>query len=428
MSKKKDRSRRRLGFFDPPKISDKEPTALPKNDQPSHYRASDDNDISPEEFRILKEVIGTVEEEEEDSIVSSLLFEQQQDQEQQQHIVVHHSCTEDLSWLNQLHNYDNNICSRIHIHIYSNCEDNRQDLNRIIPLIKDCITIHRIHNNYGTENDYAYLHHIVEYYDSLPSMLSFIQGGGIMENPHVIYDMLNNIPGTTYRDLSRHVRDGWHFQEVGLMKGKGEDNIEEVFPYLKERQSWKTGWRSMFSVSREQIRNHELSSYSNILDMLRTKGRCIFPNCHLEVWYSILFGCDPDHLVDDDLQKSLCESGTYPNLSKPVFGDVDLQKNGYRNYPGDKSAAKETNYKKCGTKMALYSTSLSNGELMCITLSEDHSNNNEPQPAVVLSIENLYQELIVGETWKADFSNVTFNKPSQFTSIGIGKLIDTQRL
>jgi hypothetical protein len=50
------------------------------------------------------------------------------------------------------------------------------------PAIAKCRTVHDI-LNYGTE-EYAYISYIEQFFDRLPPLVSFIQGGGLTENPH----------------------------------------------------------------------------------------------------------------------------------------------------------------------------------------------------------------------------------------------------
>lgn len=166
-----------------------------------------------------------------------------------QDIVLAH-CKEDLTWLDQLHNFDPSVCSHTRIYIYSKCNA-ELNLTETNPLTEKCSTVKKI-KNCGTE-EYAYIQYILDHYDTMPPTVSFIQGGALTENPHVIYDMMVHIPGTTYKDLSRHVRNGWHFPKEGVAE---KEIMRKLFPYLENKTSWLTSWRGMFAVSREQIRLH----------------------------------------------------------------------------------------------------------------------------------------------------------------------------
>ncbi len=99
------------------------------------------------------------------------------------HIVIAH-CRENLSWLDQLHNFDSFVCQHCHLHIYSACSM-FVDLNSTIPAMWECTTLHRS-RNHGSE-EYAYFRYIEDMYDNFPPFISFIQGGGITEIPHLIY-------------------------------------------------------------------------------------------------------------------------------------------------------------------------------------------------------------------------------------------------
>jgi hypothetical protein len=126
-------------------------------------------------------------------------------------------CREDLS---SLDNFGETSCSNISFHIYTKCGyfndtnvtviNNNNNLWK--HLNKDCVSIHPI-DNCGTE-EYAYLKHVessMKNERGLASMTAFVQGGGLTENPHIVADILNYLPGTIFSTLSRHVRDGWHF-------------------------------------------------------------------------------------------------------------------------------------------------------------------------------------------------------------------------
>ena len=66
-------------------------------------------------------------------------------------------------------------------------------------------------------------------YNNLPLYVSFIQGGGITENPHLIYDLMGEeLPGMTYKVLSGVVYNSWHM--FGTKAGTDETTKEtEIF-------------------------------------------------------------------------------------------------------------------------------------------------------------------------------------------------------
>ena len=184
------------------------------------------------------------------------------------HIVVAH-CKENLSWLDQLHNFDqsafDNRCT-IHIHIYSKCGV-VVDLDRTIPNVARCTTKHML-KNIGTE-EYVYFQYIQDMYDDLPPYVSFIQGGGITENPHIIYDLMGEeLPGMTYKVLSRVVYPSWHMfgTEAGANDTTKETEIFDLyFPLLRNRNIWLTGWRGMFTVSSSKIKQHPKAVYTTLI-------------------------------------------------------------------------------------------------------------------------------------------------------------------
>ena len=61
------------------------------------------------------------------------------------HIVVAH-CTKNLTWLNQLHDYNPLVCTYFHIHIYSRC-GMQIDVKNVLSAIENCTTLHRIRNH-----------------------------------------------------------------------------------------------------------------------------------------------------------------------------------------------------------------------------------------------------------------------------------------
>jgi hypothetical protein len=82
-------------------------------------------------------------------------------------IVVGH-CKEDIRYLD-----DFGSCDRIRIHIYSPCGGEIPEFKKV----QGCVTVHR--GKDCARETYAYFEFVREYYDSLPSMVAFIQGSGI---------------------------------------------------------------------------------------------------------------------------------------------------------------------------------------------------------------------------------------------------------
>jgi hypothetical protein len=210
-----------------------------------------------------------------------------------QHIVVAH-CKEDLAWLDQLQNYDPLFCQRCHIHIYSKCGAH-VDLEGTIPAVAKCATLHRA-MNFGVE-EYAYISYIQDMYDSLPPMISFIQGGALTENPHVIYDILGpNLPGLMYRGLARHVRGAWHMIEYEKVENKGEvEFISRFVDYLFNESLWLTDWRGMLTVSRAQIRQHPWKAYSFINEKT-VHEECHSVSCNMEFLFAPFLAVIPMYL------------------------------------------------------------------------------------------------------------------------------------
>mmetsp|Transcript_9077 Transcript_9077/g.14540 ORF Transcript_9077/g.14540 Transcript_9077/m.14540 type:complete len:383 (+) Transcript_9077:212-1360(+) len=321
------------------------------------------------------------------------------------HIVVAH-CTEDLSWLDQLHAYDPSVCEHTEIHIMSKC---RQpiDLKEVLPLIQICTTLHR-ERNCGTE-EYAYVRYIMDRYDSLPPMVAFIQGGAITENPHVIYDMMEYIPGTTFKGLSRHVRTAWHFE-------KSKDNatqgiVSMAFSHVKERKTWLAPWRGMFAASQDQIRRLPWLVYADIESKLRDK-KCLSRNCNMEVYFGPLFGCVPylyHRLTNNNYTD--CTSGVLNDTSLPVF-EQDYMKDSCSfgsNSECNNGVSTETSWRRCGNDIIFFSGSKVNGELTCVGGVDETTEE---------AILHFYKEIVNGETWRPNISNSTiFGKRSQWTYI-----------
>ena len=313
------------------------------------------------------------------------------------HVVVAH-CTENLAWLDQLHDFDPLICKHTRIHIYSKCGMGL-DLEITVPAVAECTTLHRI-RNCGSE-EFAYLRYIEDRYDSMPPMISFVQGGAMTENPHIIYDMMVHVPGTTYQDLSRHVRVAWHMIDYkDNTKKKGEEEIMmHSFRYMQNQSSWLTNWRGMFAVSRDQIKQHQWHIYADINDKLCRK-ECNFLNCNMEVWFSTLFHCN-SHLFQNSSHENetKCTSGVYTNISRIVF-EEDYKKDGQH----DPKPNLQTEWISCGNRTIFYAGSSINGALICTdgTITNEEMN------------KHLYSELVLGETWRANLTNMTWDQPPQW--------------
>lgn len=272
------------------------------------------------------------------------------------------------------------------------------DLKKTIPAIFDCVTLHRI-RNFGTE-EYAYFRYIEDRFDSLPGIVSFIQGGGLTENPHLIYDIMADIPGLTYKSLSRHVRDAWHMIDYEKEKDKtAEKEIMDTFiPFLAAQPAWIADWRGMFALSRDQIRRHPWQMYYFINESLG-QDKCLWRNCNMEVFFSSIFGCNP-HLFDNSQN---CTKGVYANTSNTVF-DEDFNADGVSDNGG---IANEWHWHICGNKSLMYSTSQMNGGLICL----DQGNRTTTTPE---GNRELLLKVIAGDTRRADYSNEKWKQAPQW--------------
>jgi len=317
-----------------------------------------------------------------------------------QDIVVAH-CKEDLKWLDQLHNFDPLVCSHTRIYVYSKC-NSQINLTEMVPLTATCSTVKQV-PNCGTE-EYAYFQFILDHYETMSPMVSFIQGGALTENPHIIYDMMVHIPGTTYKSLSRYVKDAWHF------KGTNEAEMEIMrhsFPHLENKTAYLTSWRGMFAVSREQIKLHPQKDYLDINKKL-CSGTCGFRNCNMETFFAPFFGCDVHlpHANNDNREQ--CEFGVSRGIAPSVFAEDHL-KDG--NNGGTKT--NDTNWSQCGNKTVYYSASTLNGVLLCMDASRAKRESSRGGNLMASS----YNEMLLNESWKPDLSNLTFKKPSQLSYI-----------
>ena len=314
-------------------------------------------------------------------------------------VVVAH-CKENISWLDQFISYDPNVCEHTRFLIYSKCSMNLK-LNETVPAVSDCATIHTL-KNHGTE-EYAYLMYIQEHYNTMPQMVSFIQGGGITENPHIIYDIMENMPGLQYKSLSRHVSQAWHYVKYDNYE-KGEKGIvtNHLNFLLTQPHVHNTGWmsdyRGMFTVSREQIKEHPLNVYDGISTKIRD-ALCQERNCCMETFFSSIFKCNSHFYGDGN-----CKHGVYKDIANVVF-EEDYQKNGCS---ADVSPVRDTNWIECGHKMMFFAKSCLNGALICISRRRNDNNITNVNGLQLLT------EMIARDSWKADYANMTWNMPSQW--------------
>ena len=311
-------------------------------------------------------------------------------------------CCAYYDYPDQLHTFDQlafNPC-KIHIHIYSKCGMG-VDLKRTIPAVAGCTTLHRL-LNFGTE-EYAYFQYIQDMYDYLPSVVSFVQGGGLTENPHLIYNLMGQeLTGITYKSLTRYVRDSWHMfgteENVAADKKTKETEIfDRYFPFLRNQSTWLTDWRGMFSVSGSQIKNIPWNLYASINIEIARKA-CASQNCNMEPLFSTFFGCNPIFFHD----KPNCTRGVY-NLSYPVT-EEDRQKDGCR--CNDTLPAMDTEWITCGSETIMFTRSELNGALICL----------ENDIGATFETNRLFLSNAIHENtaWKSDSSNVTWNKSPQW--------------
>ena len=312
------------------------------------------------------------------------------------HIVVAH-CTENLEWLNQLHSYNPLICTNYHVQIYSKCGI-QVNLKNILPDIVECTTLHRI-RNFGTE-EYAYMRYIEDRYDSLPSKISFVQGGGLSENPHIIYDiMISTIPEVTYMSLSRHVRGAWHMTDYKHDNKTGEKELLYNFTnYLVDKDMWDADWRGMFSVSGKKIRQHSWNLYYTINDRL-SHDKCVMRNCQMETFFSSMFGCN--QYVFDKSSHQNCTEGVYKNISYAVF-DEDYEADATH---GNAVISTEWMWNICNNKALLRSPGTLNGGLICLESNDAIAEEKNRE---------LLSRIIAGDVWKANYTNLKWKLGSQW--------------
>lgn len=266
-------------------------------------------------------------------------------------LVVAH-CHDNLSWLDRF-----DSCNGIEIHIYSKCNDDE----RIPTFVKvaDCVTIYSGIENCGRE-EYAFFKHVVDNYDKLPPMVAFLQGSSITENPHIVHDVMSYLPGTRFKDLSRHIRSAWHFPAYA--NSTDQNGIQEkTSPIVYQQKTWVTSWRSMFLASRTEL--HTLSKALYIEhNELFCSNKCTASNCNIEVWFAPLFKCTPVLFKGTD-----CETRKFK--AAPLGVDEDLVKDANFHFKKKRALPKMksvTTQITCGNRTLFYMESKANGVLMCV--------------------------------------------------------------
>jgi hypothetical protein len=257
------------------------------------------------------------------------------------------------------------------------------------PNVRDCTTINIDVRNCGIE-EYAYLSFIERNWDNLPEHVAFVQGNPLTENPHVMEDiwMSARIRDLSFRDLSRHVRNGWHTEHntvVGRLSQHNKNNnnhnntsvesiiINETIPTLQNFRVWKTGWRGMYMVSRQAIKRHPLTIYQDLNRHL-CQQTCAYRNCMFESINSPFWGCSDVHFLeqggrtppmyDDEVLQDGCVRETIHDVALAV-DYVDFRKDSI--YSDDvRQVAHEVQQITCLDRTILFSNSGVNGLLMCI--------------------------------------------------------------
>lgn len=265
--------------------------------------------------------------------------------------------------------------------------------------------------NFGTE-EYAYFQYIQDTYNYLPSFVSFVQGGGLSENTHLVYDLMGKeIPGLTYKSLTRFNTDAWHMFGKDLnaedgKKTKEAELMDSYFPYLKNQYTWWTNWRGMFTVSRSRIKHNSWISYASI--NVEISGRkCGSQNCNIEPLFVSFCGCNTELY----LGKSGCTTGVYTNLSYPVI-EEDYLKDGCSQSSCSNNntlPAMDTEWIICGSKTMMFSRSILNGALICLESANGTTHETNRQ---------YLSDYIRGDTsWNTTFSNVTWNLGPQWAKL-----------
>jgi hypothetical protein len=194
-------------------------------------------------------------------------------------VVVAH-CRENLMFLEHFGSCRN---GRVSFAIMSKCNATIPDFSNTI--ISECVTVYPI-DNCGTE-EYAYFKYVQDHYLTLPDTVAFIQGDGLTENPHLVYDIFHTIPGTYYMDLSRIITRWYTLQDVDPVR---DTMIGQVAPQLLNESTWFINLRGQFLASREALQRIPQDVYQRFNDMLCGKN-CTSRNCNAEFWFPPMFGC-----------------------------------------------------------------------------------------------------------------------------------------
>jgi hypothetical protein len=125
----------------------------------------------------------------------------------------------------------------------------------------------------------------------------------------------HDLPGQSYKSLSRNVNFAWHVAEK--VNKTGESKISETyFGYLKNQSKWVSDWRSMFTLSDVQIKRNLIEAYANIVDTIAS-GDCGSINCNMEVYF---------HHSLDAIPFSIMPSLTAPWESTQTYRMLFLKK------------------------------------------------------------------------------------------------------
>ncbi len=264
-------------------------------------------------------------------------------------IVVGH-CKEKLNHLEFFESCHPSPHHHLQFVIMSKCNATVPTLNKIA----ECVTVQRI-DNCGNE-EYAYLQYVQHNYDTLPSMVAFIQGSGLTENPHLVHDILHTIPGTYYADLSRYVTTAWHMGVDPVRSSM----IQKVAPQLMNESGWLASWRTQFMVSRAALQRFPRALYQEFSQTL-CSHTCVDFNCGTEVWFSSMFGCT-DVMFRDG---SDCQPNVEHHLSPKVI-QRDYYKDSVSSVHEDETLAWSTIQTTCGNRTLLQARSKVNGRLVCV--------------------------------------------------------------
>lgn len=269
-------------------------------------------------------------------------------------IIVGH-CKEDLTYLDTFEACSHGA-THLQFHIFSPCGGTIPSFTKIT----DCVTVHRS-RDCGRET-YSYFAYIVDRYDDLPDLMAFVQGSAITENPHIVEDVVNVLPTTTYMGLSRIVKDAWHMRA----DPKRADLQNRSIPSLQQQGAWPTSWRSQFMASRDAVRSVPRKYYLELMDIM-CHVTCDHVQCALETWISPLMGC-AEFLVK---QEGHCRELNHENMSWAVR-PADYEKDGNKGRRNDKSLVGSTKQVSCTSGIGgqhnqtiVYAKSVINGIFLC---------------------------------------------------------------